>query len=95
MKLKLAGPGQLAYYLNDPDGHVRGPIDCLALTDTNPLSRGWENHNSGADQQPIGREFRGRVRAPPPGIGAMTVKGYLAADVERPGQQPGRSTETG
>jgi predicted outer membrane repeat protein len=35
--LKLAGPGHLAYYLYDPDGDGRGPIDWLQLTDTNPL----------------------------------------------------------
>jgi predicted outer membrane repeat protein len=37
VKLKLTGPGQLAYYLNDSDGDGRGPIDWLELTDTNPL----------------------------------------------------------
>jgi hypothetical protein len=37
VRLRLAGPGHLNYYLNDPDGDGHGPIDWLELTDTHPL----------------------------------------------------------
>ena len=65
MKLKLAGPGQLAYYLKDPDGDGRGPIDWLELTDTSPLkSRVTLTAKKSAATTDAGRVAVGTVTGP-------------------------------
>jgi extracellular elastinolytic metalloproteinase len=79
--VKLTGPGQMGYYLTDPDGDGKGPIELVELSGTNSktsvLTLGTRKMLSTTDNGRIGL-----VAVTGTGLKALTAKTY---DLAAPG----------